>query len=230
MEDNQDHLNLLRKINKKPESSQRELAEELGFSLGKLNYCLQALKVKGLIKISNFKKNPKKINYIYVLTPKGISQKTKMPWHSMSDMKFFRETTVGRGKNVVIMGRKTWESLPIQPLPKRINIVVSNSWHDKLKDSRKWEYSDFYLRPCLEKACFFAHLRAESYTPKKEIYIIGGAMIYEEALKNNLVDKIVVSKVHGDYEGDVYFPELSEEWRSTVLGEYNGFKLLEYTK
>ena len=78
MEDNQDHLNLLRKINKKPESSQRELAEELGFSLGKLNYCLQALKVKGLIKIRNFKKNPKKINYIYVLTPKGISQKTKL--------------------------------------------------------------------------------------------------------------------------------------------------------
>ena len=78
MEDNQDHLNLLRKINKKPESSQRELAEELGFSLGKLNYCLQALKVKGLIKIRNFKKNPKKINYIYVLTPKGISQKTTL--------------------------------------------------------------------------------------------------------------------------------------------------------
>ena len=78
MEDNQDHLNLLRKINKKPESSQRELAEELGFSLGKLNYCLQALKAKGLIKISNFKKSPKKINYIYVLTPKGISQKTKL--------------------------------------------------------------------------------------------------------------------------------------------------------
>ena len=78
MKDNQDHLNLLRKISKKPESSQRELAEELGFSLGKLNYCLQALKVKGLIKIRNFKKNPKKINYIYVLTPKGISQKTKL--------------------------------------------------------------------------------------------------------------------------------------------------------
>ena len=78
MEDNQDHLNLLRKINKKPECSQRELAEELGFSLGKLNYCLKALKSKGLIKISNFKKNPNKLNYIYVLTPKGISQKTTL--------------------------------------------------------------------------------------------------------------------------------------------------------
>ena len=78
MNDNQDHLNLLRKIEKNPQSSQRELAGELGFSLGKLNYCLRALKSKGLVKISNFKKNPNKINYIYSITPKGISQKTKL--------------------------------------------------------------------------------------------------------------------------------------------------------
>ena len=78
MEDNQDRLNLLRKIKNKPQAKQRELAGELGFSLGKLNYCLKALKEKGLIKISNFQKNPKKINYIYVLTPEGISEKTKL--------------------------------------------------------------------------------------------------------------------------------------------------------
>ena len=78
MKDNQDYLNLLRKIKKKPKSSQRELADELGFSLGKLNYCLKALKTKGLIKIRNFAQNPKKISYIYVLTPKGILEKTKL--------------------------------------------------------------------------------------------------------------------------------------------------------
>ena len=78
MEDNQDHLNVLRKLKNKPSSSQRELAKELNFSLGKLNYCLKSLKDKGLIKINNFKKNPKKINYIYVLTPKGIAEKTKL--------------------------------------------------------------------------------------------------------------------------------------------------------
>ena len=83
MKDNPDHFNVLRKIQKKPESSQRELAEELGFSLGKLNYCLKALKFKGLIKISNFKKNPNKLNYIYILTPKGISQKTKLTLNFM---------------------------------------------------------------------------------------------------------------------------------------------------
>ena len=76
--DNQDHLNLLRQIKKKPSSSQRELAEELGFSLGKLNYCLKALKKKGFLKIENFSKNPNKINYLYVLTPKGMTEKAKL--------------------------------------------------------------------------------------------------------------------------------------------------------
>tara|TARA_B100001063_G_C16699076_1_gene521528 strand:- start:671 stop:973 length:303 start_codon:yes stop_codon:yes gene_type:complete len=76
--ENQDHFNVLRKINRKPDSKQRELAKELGFSLGKLNYCLNALKEKGLIKISNFSKNPNKFGYIYVLTPKGIKKKTQM--------------------------------------------------------------------------------------------------------------------------------------------------------
>ena len=75
---NQDHLNVLRKINRNPKSSQREMAKELGFSLGKFNYCLKALQSKGLIKIQNFTKNPNKINYIYALTPKGISEKTKL--------------------------------------------------------------------------------------------------------------------------------------------------------
>ena len=83
MQNEQDYLNLLRKIKKKPESSQRELAEQLGFSLGKLNYCLKALKGKGLIKINNFKKNPNKLNYIYVLTPKGISERTKLTLNFM---------------------------------------------------------------------------------------------------------------------------------------------------
>ena len=75
---NHDHFEILRKIFKKPEVSQRQLATELGFSLGKLNYCLKELKHKGLVKIQNFKKNDKKINYLYVLTPQGISSKAKL--------------------------------------------------------------------------------------------------------------------------------------------------------
>ena len=78
MDKNQDHFNILRKIQSKPKSNQRMLAKELGFSLGKLNYCLKALKDKGLIKIKNFQKNPNKMNYMYILTPKGVALKTKL--------------------------------------------------------------------------------------------------------------------------------------------------------
>ena len=78
MNNNEDHFEILRKIQNKPNSTQRELANELGFSLGKLNYCIKALQNKGFVKIENFKKNPNKINYFYVLTPKGISTKTRL--------------------------------------------------------------------------------------------------------------------------------------------------------
>lgn len=75
---NPDEFDVLRRISKRPNSNQRSLAKELGFSLGKINYCLNALKDKGLVKMQNFVNNPSKINYVYVLTPKGISQKTKL--------------------------------------------------------------------------------------------------------------------------------------------------------
>ena len=78
MKNKEDFLKILREIYNKPNTSQRELANTLKFSLGKLNYCLKSLQDKGLLKIKNFKKSKKKINYIYLLTPKGISQKTKL--------------------------------------------------------------------------------------------------------------------------------------------------------
>ena len=75
---NEDSFEVLRHIQKKPETNQRQLAQDLGFSLGKLNYLLNALKDKGFIKLKNFSENPKKIQYLYFLTPKGIYQKTKL--------------------------------------------------------------------------------------------------------------------------------------------------------
>jgi EPS-associated MarR family transcriptional regulator len=84
MTDNLDQFNTLRKIKLKPNGSQRELALELSFSLGKLNYCLKALKNKGLIKIKNFQKNRNKIGFAYILTPKGVSQKTKLTINFMN--------------------------------------------------------------------------------------------------------------------------------------------------
>ena len=77
MKKDNDDFNILRKIHNKPFYSQREIASDLGLSLGKINYCLKELKKKGLIKINNFKKSKEKINYIYLLTPKGLAFKTK---------------------------------------------------------------------------------------------------------------------------------------------------------
>ena len=78
MKNNQEKFNILRKIVNNPHSTQRELAQDLNLSLGKLNYCMKSLRDKGLVKIKNFKKNPRKINYFYILTPKGLAEKTKL--------------------------------------------------------------------------------------------------------------------------------------------------------
>ena len=75
---NDDQFSVLRVVKKFPESSQRKLAKELGFSLGKLNYCIKGLQERGMLKLKYFKSNPKKLNYLYLLTPKAISTKTKI--------------------------------------------------------------------------------------------------------------------------------------------------------
>ena len=83
-DNNSDKLDILRKLDKNPSITQRKLAKELGFSLGKLNYCMKSLRDKGLVKIQNFSKNKNKFNphskanYLYILTPKGLMLKTKL--------------------------------------------------------------------------------------------------------------------------------------------------------
>ena len=75
------HLRLLRLIEARPELSQRDLARELGTSLGKLNYCLNALINKGLVKVRNFRNNRNKLSYAYLLTPSGIESKAAILVH-----------------------------------------------------------------------------------------------------------------------------------------------------
>jgi EPS-associated MarR family transcriptional regulator len=75
---NEDIFQVLRKIEKQPETTQRKLANDLNFSLGKLNYSLKELKKKGLVKIHNFYDNKNKLNYLYILTPKGLIEKTRL--------------------------------------------------------------------------------------------------------------------------------------------------------
>ena len=80
----EDHFEVLRKIQKNPDLTQRKLAKDLGFSLGKLNYCLNALIQKGLVKINNFRSKKQKTKYIkYVLTQKGIAERTNLTLNFM---------------------------------------------------------------------------------------------------------------------------------------------------
>ncbi len=71
-------LDLLRKLESNPQYTQRELSRGMGVSLGKVNYCLKKLTEKGLIKLTNFKQNPDKMGYAYLLTPKGIDEKSRL--------------------------------------------------------------------------------------------------------------------------------------------------------
>ena len=72
------HLKILKHIQTNPDVSQRQLAEELGVSVGKVNYCLRALIDKGFIKAGNFKRNTDKLSYLYLLTPKGLEEKASL--------------------------------------------------------------------------------------------------------------------------------------------------------
>tara|TARA_A100000164_G_scaffold355743_1_gene364621 strand:+ start:513 stop:824 length:312 start_codon:yes stop_codon:yes gene_type:complete len=75
---NKDQFDVMRKVGKKSNMSQRQLASELGFSLGKLNYCLKELRKKGFVKIENFKNSKKKSSYMYALTPAGLITKKRL--------------------------------------------------------------------------------------------------------------------------------------------------------
>ena len=72
------HLKILKLIQSNPQISQRQLAQELGVSVGKINYCVQALITKGWVKAGNFKRSANKMSYLYLLTPAGIDEKTKL--------------------------------------------------------------------------------------------------------------------------------------------------------
>ncbi len=81
--DNKDYnsYNVLKILQKKPNTNQRDLAKVLNLSLGKIHYILKELKKKGIIKVQNFKKNKNKINYLYLITPKGIKLKTNLAYY-----------------------------------------------------------------------------------------------------------------------------------------------------
>ena len=127
---------------------------------------------------------------LVAVSPEGIIGKNNtIPWHYSADLKRFKRLTTGK---TIIMGRKTWESLPVKPLPNRRNIVISRS--------------------SLENVDCFQSIDEALETCEGDIWFIGGSGIYEEAmLKSDLIDMTLVpDNVTG--EGCIYFPKIGNEW------------------
>ncbi|MBI87870.1 MAG: dihydrofolate reductase [Euryarchaeota archaeon] len=135
----------------------------------------------------------------------AIGTEGHLPWKLKSDMERFRKLTEGDGFNSVIMGRKTWDSLPrtFRPLPKRVNIVMSRDteWSDE------GSITALYVGRAIEIA--FAE-------GSEECWIIGGSQIYEAFLDR--VDEIHVTEVHTEGSGDVKFPEWKKsDWNREII-------------
>lgn len=131
----------------------------------------------------------------------------QLPWRLKSDLMFFKKVTRG---NPIIMGRKTWESLPKRPLPDRANIVMTRDWTYDAPGARV--YSSF--SPAVNAAKAIAAREG-----KREVFVIGGEAIYELALP--LADRVYVTDVDTAPEGDAHFPELADtEWREDTAEHF----------
>lgn len=147
-------------------------------------------------------------------TERVIGKDNKLPWLNIKeDMDHFKTVTSGHS---VIMGRKTYESIPpkFRPLPKRDNIIISSTMPEK-------EGID------VVRSIDQAIERARSY--KNEIFIIGGASIYQQALP--ITERMYLSVLKKEYEGDTYFPQFNEDnWIVTSRKECTDFELLIYDR
>ena len=140
-----------------------------------------------------------KLNLIFARAANGvIGQHNTLPWHLPEDMAHFKRTTLGCP---VIMGRKTWDSLPakFRPLPGRLNVVVTRQ--------PDWTAAGAVVAHSLQAAC-------AACPPGSTAWVIGGAELYTQAL--GLASSAVVTEIDADFEGDAFAPRFGPEWIETA--------------
>lgn len=121
-----------------------------------------------------------------------IGKDNEIPWYIKEDFKHFKKLTSG---HTVIMGRKTFLSLPIKPLPNRENIVLSKSY---------FESDGVIVKGSLKEAI--------DASRNKKVFIIGGSSVYEECME--FADKLEITRIDREYEGDTFFPEINlSKWK-----------------
>ena len=157
------------------------------------------------------------INIIAAITDNNaLGKDNKLLFRLKKDMAHFKNITTD---NVVIMGRKTYESIG-KTLPNRVNIILSRNMESN---------EDFYTFDSIEKAIEWSK---ENY-PQKEIFIIGGASVYDKALKDDIVDKLYMTKIKQTVEdADAFFPEIDykRKWSITSVERFfeNGIEFFIY--
>ncbi len=122
----------------------------------------------------------------------GIGAKNRLLWQIKKDFAHFKAVTMG---HPVIMGRKTYQSIG-RSLPNRTNIIVSRD-------------PNFSAPGCLTTISLESAIARAKDIDQQEVFIIGGGQIYQEAMTKNLVDKLYVTKVQGDFQADTFFPDYS---------------------
>ena len=140
---------------------------------------------------------------------KGIGKDGQLAWHLPKDLAYFKTLTTtvedGTKQNIVIMGRKTYESIPekFRPLPGRLNVVLSSkaASDDKAVFLDSWEACLAFAQEKLNQGSI------------ERVFVIGGASVYEQALKSKEIYKIWLTKVYGEYQCDTFFPDIvKREW------------------
>jgi len=133
----------------------------------------------------------------------------KLPWNIPKDLKFFKKMTSG-DNSAIVMGRKTWDSLPIKPLPNRRNFVLTkNNFHSTFPDGLVLKEPDDIIR--LTKIY-------------NNIWIIGGETIYNQYINKSYIDRIYLTEIDDVFDGDTYFPEMPSYFHKTIQGKSSIFK------
>ncbi len=124
----------------------------------------------------------------------AIGKDNQLLWHISEDLKYFKRTTLG---HPVIMGRKTWESLPFRPLPKRDNLIITRN--------KDYKAEGGILIPSIEEALNYAK-------DKDNVFIMGGGEIYKAFMP--YADRLYITRVDKDFEADTFFDKIVEEvWK-----------------
>nr|AIA16712.1 Dihydrofolate reductase [uncultured bacterium] len=139
------------------------------------------------------------LSIIVAVSENGVIGKdNKLIWHLPADMKFFREKTTG---HFIITGRKNYESIPekFRPLPDRTNIVITRQ--------KNYHPAGTIIASSIPDALSFA----EEFSNKEEVFIIGGAEIFNQVLPS--CHRVYLTRIHEKFEGDVFFKDLPPEWK-----------------